>query len=53
MIHPNSKILRIEESTTLKDNVNGLLPILLKQSGFKTREVALQYFGIQYLLSTK
>lgn len=44
--------LGIEEATTLKDNINGKLPILLKQSGFKTTEVALQYLGIQYILAT-
>lgn len=46
------KFLRIEESTTLKDNVEGKLPILLKQFGFKTKEVAIQYLGIQYLSAT-
>lgn len=46
------KFLRIEESTTLKDNIDGKLPILLKQFGFKTKEVALQYLGIQYLSAT-
>jgi len=47
------KFLRIEEATTLKDNVDGKLPVLLKQFGFKTKEVALQYLGIQYLYCTK
>jgi len=47
------KFLRIEEATTLKDNVDGKLPILLKQFGFKTKEVSLQYLGIQYLFCTK
>lgn len=46
------KFLRIEESTTLKDNVDGKLPILLKKLGFKTKEVAIQHLGIQYLSAT-
>lgn len=45
--------LRIEEAATLKDNVNGKLSVLLKQNGFKIKEVALQYLGIQYFLSVK
>lgn len=47
------KFLRIEEATTLKDNVEGKLPLWLKESGFKTKEVALQYLGIQYILAVK
>lgn len=46
------KFLRIEESITLKDNIDGKLPILLKKLGFKTKEVAIQHLGIQYLSAT-
>ena len=43
------KLLRIEESTTLKDNIEGKLPILLQKFDFKIKEVAPQYLGIKYL----
>lgn len=46
-------LIKIPEAKTAKDNVEGKIPGLLKETGFKFKEVAPRYFGIQYLLSRK
>lgn len=47
------KILRIKEAGTLKDNIENKIPLFLKQEGFKTKEVAPRYRGMQYLVAEK
>lgn len=44
-------IFRIPEARTAKDNVEGMLPVLLKETGFEYKEVAPRYRGVEYLLS--
>ena len=46
-------LIRMPEAKSAKDNVEGIIPILLKEAGFNFKEVAPSYFGIQYLMSTK
>ncbi len=46
------KLFHIKEADTLKDNIEGKLPLLLKQGGFNVKEVAPKYRGIQHLLAT-
>lgn len=45
------KIFNIKERLTLKDNLEGKIPVLLKKAGFKIQEVRPSYRGIQYLLA--
>jgi ubiquinone/menaquinone biosynthesis C-methylase UbiE len=46
-------ILHIPEALTLKDNIEGKLPLFIKETGFKYKEVSQPYRGIQYLLCIK
>lgn len=42
-----------EEGEYLKDNLEGKLPIFLREAGFQGKEMNPAYRGIQFLLSTK
>lgn len=46
-------VLQIPEHRTARDNVEGKMPGFLNEAGFKIKEVAPQYRGIQYLLANK
>lgn len=48
-----SHLLMLPEAKTFEDNVRGLIPVLMEQSGFRIKEVASSYRGIQYLLGRK
>ncbi len=41
--------LRLPERKTLQDNLEGNIPIYMKETGFKVEEVAPRYRGVQFL----
>lgn len=47
------KTLHIAEAKTMKDNIEGKIPLFLKQAGFVFKEVAPRRRGIQFLLARK
>lgn len=47
------KLLQLPESKTMRDNVEGKIPIFLKEDGFKYKETLSRYKGIQFLLAQK
>lgn len=47
------KLAIFEEGRYIQDNLNGRLPILLKEAGFNVREVSNRFRGVQFLLATK
>ena len=46
-------LFRIPEAETARDNVEGKLPLFLREVGFRYKEVAPRYRGICYLLADK
>lgn len=44
--------LRVPEAYTLRDNIEGKLPVLMETAGFRVREAAPRYRGIHFLLAT-
>lgn len=50
-IYPLEKLFGIREAETIKDNLDGVLPSLLKNEGFRVKEVAKKSKGIEYLLA--
>lgn len=47
------RLLRLPESRTLRDNVEGKIPVFLKETGFKYKEALPRYKGIQFLSAQK
>ena len=43
------RILRVPEASTLRDNVEGKLPDILAEAGFRVQEVGPSYRGIRFL----
>jgi len=37
----------------MKDNIEGKLPLLLQETGFKVQELEARYHGVQFWLATK
>lgn len=52
-IYPLEKLFGIREAETIKDNLDGKLPILLRELGLQVKEVRQKYKGIEYLLATR
>jgi ubiquinone/menaquinone biosynthesis C-methylase UbiE len=48
-----TSLLRLPESKTLQDNLNGKLPIFLTDEGFKVQEIAYSYKGIHFFEAEK
>lgn len=48
-----TKLLKLPESKTLQDNLEGKLPIYLANSGFKVNEIARSYRGIHFFEAEK
>ena len=46
-------IFRVPEAKTAKDNVEGKIPIFLKEADFKLQEVSKRYRGVDYILARK
>lgn len=47
-------ILHIPENTTIKDNVDGKIPVFLQEAGFEYKKVAPRYRGtIDFIMATK
>ena len=44
--------LRVPEAHTLRDNIEGKLPVLMETAGFRVREAAPRYRGIRFFLAT-
>ena len=53
VLHGVEKILGIPEAGTLKDNLDGKIPNLLRDAGFNLKEALPRYRGLQYTLSIK
>lgn len=47
------KTLHLPERATLRDNIEGKLPIMLKEKGFKINDIGKGPWGVQFLLTTK
>lgn len=48
-----TKLFNLPESKTLQDNLEGKLPIFLNNSGFRVKEIAQPYRGIQFFEAEK
>lgn len=46
-------LFRVPEAKTLKDNIEGKIPELLRQTNFNFTEILKRYLGIQFLLAKK
>lgn len=48
-----TELLHLPEWVTLQDNLQGNIPLYMKEAGFKVEEVAKKYRGIQFLEAKK
>lgn len=45
--------LRLPEAKTMQDNIEGKIPIFLKDAGFEAREIQPPYLGVRFLIASK
>jgi hypothetical protein len=53
MFFATLQLLHLEESKSLKDNLEGKLPIFLEQAGFNVKDAEKPYRGIRFWLAKK
>ncbi len=47
------KMTRLPESKTAQDNLDGNIPMFMREAGFSIQEVATKFRGVQFLRATK